>query len=389
MGPSEAVAIKREGEASCTHCQDAEQTPEELYISIFDPGVLSFFAEGDAPPTSGDYVSEVLVGKKPVEASDESDEPAYLMGWPSLEGDPIRIVEGTMSPSVVLSGQDLAPSSRVYLVVGEGASQKDKASRDYLYSRTLDLRQVQVTIPSYHLRKPGVLTVYAKDSWQGRETQGSETGQEIIVVSKDSPVINSVEPPVLRCRGLEATVVLRGSGFAEHSEVKFGDNISLGPDVTFVSPTELHVRIPADELAVDAFRYSRATPLTLSVTNDPLHVSAPVTVRVLPSAKFRLQPLPAMIRAISPYPVPMMDFESPRFLTLEINGDNFRPNDVVFSDDRLHSGRNRLKTQYLSSHHLRARLPRESWRKHRLSFRFVVQTSAGICAAEAFAESLE
>jgi len=307
----EAVAITREGEASCTHCQDAEQTAEELYISIFDPGVLSFFTDGDAPPTSGDYVSEVLVGKKPEEESDESDEPAYLMGWPSLTGDPIRIVEGSPSTSVVLSGEDLAPSSRVYLKISEDASPSSNASRDYLYSRTVDLRHVQVTISSYLLRKPGVLTAYAKDSWQGREAEGSRNGQKIIVASKDSPVIDSVDPPVLRCRGLAATVVLRGSGFTEHSEVKFGDNISLGPDVTFVSPTELRVGIPADELEVDAFRYFRATPLTLSVTNDPLHFSAPVTVRVLPSAKFKLQPLAAVLRAISPYPVPMMDFHSP------------------------------------------------------------------------------
>ncbi len=382
----EAVAITREGEASCTHCQDAEQTPEELYISIFDPEVLSFFTDGDAPPTSGDYVSEVLVGKKPEEESDESDEPAYLLGWPELTGAPIRVVEGTGDTSVVLSGEDLARSSRVYLVIGEDASQKDKASKDYLYSKTLDLRHVQVTIPSYLLRKPGVLTAYAKDSWQGKEAERPRTGQKIIVASKNSPVINSVEPAVLRCRGLPATVVLRGSGFTEHSEVKFGDNISLGPDVTFVSPTELRVGIPADELEVDAFRYSRATPVTLFVTNDPLHISAPVTVRVLPSAKFKRQPLAAVLRAISPYPVPMMDFHSPRFLTLEINGDNFRPNDVVVYGN---GGRTHLKTQYLSSHHLRAWLPRESWRKHRLSFRFVVQTSAGICAAEAFAESLE
>jgi hypothetical protein len=84
----------------------------------------------------------------------------------------------------------------------------------------------------------------------------------------------------------------------------------------------------------------------------------------------------------------MMDFQSSQFLALEISGDNFRPNDVVAFDNKV-SDRTRLKTQYVSSHHLRAWLPRELWRKHRVSFRLIVQTSAGFCAAEAFADSLE
>jgi hypothetical protein len=84
----------------------------------------------------------------------------------------------------------------------------------------------------------------------------------------------------------------------------------------------------------------------------------------------------------------MMDFQSPTFLTLQISGDNFRPNDVVAIDNRV-SDRFRLKTQYASSHRLSAWLPRESWRKHGMSFRLIIQTSAGFCAAEAFADSLE
>ena len=383
-----AVSVKREGEAGCAGCGDAGQTPEELHISIFDPEVPLYcidFCSG--APGNGEYVSEVLVGKQPVEDSDESVEPAYLMDYPVLTGAPIRIVEGIGSTSVVLSGENLIPSSRVYLVTGEDASPTSRASRDYLYSRTLDLRHVEVTMPSDLLDKPGVLTAYAKDSWEGKESKGSGTGQKMIVASKNSPVINSVKPKVLRYRGLDATVVLRGSGFTEQSEVKFEDDVR--PEVPFVSSSELRIGIPAAELAGDSsLRFAKATPVKLSVTNDPLHFSAPVTVHVLPSAKFKPQPLTAVLRAVAPYPVPMMDFQSPELLTLEIGGDNFRPNDIVFFSNGQ-SDRSRLKTQYVSSHHLRAWLPRESWRKHRLSFRLVVQTSAGFCAAEAFAESLE
>ena len=124
----------------------------------------------------------------------------------------------------------------------------------------------------------------------------------------------------------------------------------------------------------------------LSVTNDPFHFSAPVAVGVLASAKFKRQPLTAVINDITPYPVPMMDYHSPRFLILEIKGDNFRPNDIVAHGN---GDRTRLRTQFLSSHHLRAWLPRELWRKHLLSFRLVVETSTGICAAEAFEKWLE
>ena len=78
----------------------------------------------------------------------------------------------------MLSGEDLIPSSRVYLVTQEEASATGKVSKDYLYSRTLDLRHVQVTLPSEFLEKPGVLTAYARDSWQGMVAEGPGTGQK-------------------------------------------------------------------------------------------------------------------------------------------------------------------------------------------------------------------
>ena len=384
----QAVSVQREGEASCAGCQDAEQTPQELYISIFDPEVVSICIDYCDPGAlaNGEYVSQLLAGKQPVEDSDESVEPAYLLNWPELTGSPVRIVEGTESTSVVLSGEDLISSSRVYLVIAEDASPKSKASRNYLYSRTIDLRHVEVIMPSDLSDKPGVFTAYAKDSWEGNQADASGTGQKIIVVSKDSPVIDSVEPQALSCCGSDASVVLRGSGFSQHSEVKFADDTYREHEVKLVSSNELHVVIPAEELEDPSGQYARATPVMLSVSNDPLHFSAPVAVRVAPSAKFKRQPLTAVINAITPYPVPMMDYHSPRFLILEINGDNFRPNDFVVYGN---GDRTRLKTQYVSAHHFRAWLPRELWRKHLLSFRLVVETPTGFCAAEAFAKWLE
>jgi hypothetical protein len=382
-----AVPVEREGEAGCVGCEDAEQTPEDLYISIFDPEVVLFCIDYCSGPIApGEYVSQVLAGKKPSEDSDESLEPAYLMEDPELNGPPIRVVEGTEDTTVVLSGENLISSSRVYFMIGEDASPESKPSRNYLYSRTIDLRHVEVTMPSDLADKPGLFMAYAKDSWERRPVVEATTGQKIIVVSKDGPVVDSVKPRALSCCSSDASLVVRGSGFTQHSKVQFGDDISLGEEVRFVSPTELHIVIPADRLTDSSGRYARATPVMLSVINAPLHFSAPVAIVVVPSAKFKPQPLTAAINAIAPYPVPMMDYHSPRFIILEVKGDNFRPNDVVAYGN---GERTRLKTQYLSSHHLRAWLPRDLWRKHLLSFRLVVQTPTGFCEAEAFEKWLE
>jgi hypothetical protein len=386
------VSIRHEGEAACAGCEDAGQTPDNLYISIFDPEVLSFCIDecGNAPRPSGTYVSEILAGKQPVEDSDESVEPAYLLDYPDLTGPPIRIEERSGGAKIVLSGENLIASSRVYLLTREDTSATGKVSKDYLYSRTVDLRHVQVTLPAEFLEKPGVLTAYARDSWQGMVAEGPGTGQKIIVAGKESPVIDSVEPKILRCCESDARVVLRGSGFSKNSEAKIGDGTGPAAEVTFVSSSELRVGIPAEDLEDSAAEYTRATPLALSVANDALHFSNFVTLGVTPSAKFPRESLAAVIRAIAPYPVPMMDFHSPGFLTLEIEGDNFRPNDVVsINSEYGHTDRTRLKTQFVSSHRVRAWLPRESWREHRLSFRFIVQTSGGFCTAEASAGSLE
>lgn len=385
-----SVPVVSEGEAVCAGCMDAGETPRELKISIFDAKEPSICIDYCSPgtPMSGWYVSETMAGKQPDEDYDESQEPSYLMDSPSLTGKPIRVLEGTNSTNLVLPGKDLINSSRVYLVAGERKT-PGSASPTYLYSRTIDLRHVEVTLPSDMLDQPGVLLVDVKDSWE-KTTEPSQHPQKIIVASKDSPVIQSIEPETLRCcvsRVSEATVVLRGSGFRKDSEVRLGDDEVTHGGTTFVSPNELLVTFPAYELQDNSELHSRATPLTFTVINGPLQVSAPAKLHVLPSAKFRLQPLTAQIRSIAPYPVPMMDFQSPQFLTLEIGGDNFRPDDVVAILDE--TDWIRLKTQYVSPHHLRAWLPREAWRKHRMSFRLIAQTSAGLCVAEAFADTLE
>jgi IPT/TIG domain len=292
------VAIQGEGEAACAACEDAEQTPEGLFLSIYDPAGMRFCINfcGNSPILKGDYVSEMRIGKKPDEDSDESVEPAYLLEFPELTGRPIRVEEGNGSIDVVLWGENLIQSTRVYVLTGEDQSPKSKAPKDYLYSRTLDLRSVLVTIPSEWRSKPGVLTAYVKDSWEAKDAENG-SGQKIIVASKDSPVITSVEPRVVDCCGKDATVILRGHRFTEDSEVKFGDDRSIGPEVKFVSAQELRVQIRGEELEDLDGSYARPTPMTLSVVNDPLHFSAPVEVRVEPSVKFKRAQLLALVRS--------------------------------------------------------------------------------------------
>ena len=393
------VPIKTQGELPCQGCNDTEETPAELHLAIYDPAIPVVCYEGCRGNPHGAYVSEITAGKKPEENAGRGAPPAYLMEDPQLIGPPLRFVEGSPTTDVIFYGRNLIPTTRVYLTDGADAWQKGDDSLSYLPGKTLDLRHIRVTIPKEFLAKPGILAASAEDKaypYPSKKSHPQE--QKVIVVSKESPVLEAIEPAELRADASreeddqKAAVVLRGSGFTKDSDVAFGGDptsmSSLMADVTFVSPQELRAQIPANELKDFSNLYARGIPLKLSVFNDNLHFSAARELRVLPTTKLKPEPLPAFIRSIAPYPVPMMDFHSPAFLELEIGGDNFRPGDAV-SLRYTYYERTKLRTQYVSPHQLKAWLPRELWRTHRLSFRLVVQTTTGLCSAEAFAKSLE
>jgi hypothetical protein len=61
-----------------------------------------------------------------------------------------------------------------------------------------------------------------------------------------SPVIHSVKPRVLRSRGRDATVTLRGGGFIEDSEVKFGDQLGASA-ATNEAVSEVEIRDCVDQ----------------------------------------------------------------------------------------------------------------------------------------------
>jgi hypothetical protein len=394
------VQVKNEGEIPCFGCNHTEETPAELHLSIYDPAVPIVCYEGCKGSSRGGYVSEVAAGRKPEENPGSAGAiPDYLLEEPQLAGLPLRFEEGSGPADVIFFGANLIPTTRVYLTDGEDAWQKGNDALSYLPSKTLDLRHIRVAIPREFLTKPGILEASAEDKASPYPNKRSHPPEvKIVVVGRNSPVLEAIEPPALRgdaadqSEDKKATVVLRGSGFTKDSDVAFGNDptsmSSLMADVTFVSSTELHAQIPDHELKDFSSLDARGIPLRLSVFNDNLHFSAPRELHILSTAKLKPEPLPAFIRSISPYPVPMMDSHSPALLPIDVGGDNFRPGDVVTLRYTFHE-RTKLRTRYISPHQLKAWLPRELWRIHRLSFRVVIQTAAGLCAAEAFAKSVE
>ena len=83
-----------------------------------------------------------------------------------------------------------------------------------------------------------------------------------------------------------------------------------------------------------------------------------------------------------------MDAPSAKYQIVEIEGENFRPDDrvVAILDPDSPGQYSPLKTEFISESKLRAWLPREFWRKHQLSYRLLLKTATGVCATEVFDE---
>jgi hypothetical protein len=263
--------------------------------------------------------------------------------------------------------------------------------REYLNTEAVDFRHVKVSIPSTYLLKPTVLGLIGEDaSFEMTADALSKLlpEQEVYVASKDSAVISSVEPSSLRADAAkkgEVEVTLRGSGFTKDSLATFGVDMGLDGDVDFISSQELRAQIPSSFFTYGPFASNE--PIRVWVTDeDALKISEPRDIEVLPTPLLKLAPRPAAINSVAPFPIPLMDAHSPRYQVVEVDGENFRADDrvvAVLEIDRPFDGM-RLKTEFVSETKLRAWLPRELWRKHRLSYRLLLQTAAGVCATEVF-----
>jgi len=254
----------------------------------------------------------------------------------------------------------------------------------------VDLRHVKVSIPSAYLLKPTALGLIGEDAsfeMTGDALSKLLPEQWVYVAKKDSAVIRSVEPSSLRGDAAaknEVQITLRGSGFTEDSRATFGLDMGLGGDVDFISSQELRARIPSSLFTYGPFASNE--PIRVWVTDDDdLKISQPWDIEILPTPSLKVAPKAAAINSVAPFPVPLMDAHSPRFRVVEIEGGNFRADARVVAGMDLNRRFDiRLKTELVSETHLRAWLPRELWRKHQLSYRLLLQTAGGVCAAEVF-----
>jgi len=385
-----AVPVKTDGQIPWNPDYPYPTTPEMLSLAIYDAELPEFCIDNPCSgPSFGSNVSSVVVGNTTSESTGNAE----------LEGPPIRLQEGGDVTDVIATGRDLPPDMKVILVEKDDTTENYRwIFREYLNIEVIDLRHIKVTVPFGYLVRPGVYGLVGQDAsfeMDANALSKLTPQQELYVASKDSPVISSVEPSSVRSDAAkrdDVEVTLRGRGFTKESLAVFGTASTVqmglgGGDADFVSSQEIHAKIPYYLLTVGPFASNE--PIRGWVTDDnTLKISEPVEIQVLPAPAQKVAPRAAAINSVSPFPIPLMDAHSPKYQIVEIEGENFRPDDRVEAVlDPDHPGEySPLKTEFISEVKLRAWLPREFWRKHQLSYRLLLKTAAGVCATEVFDE---
>lgn len=359
------VPVQMEGQIEWAPKKDPPDTPSELLISIVDPR------------RSGNVPSVVIGNENGCCTS------------PSFQNQSFILEEGSGSGSLTIQGTTLSPVN--HFLLSEQEPPGIWIAREHLSGVLVDLEHVTVEIPSGYLSRPTVLNLQSMPPdliHPGEQASPSSSGSITVhIVSKDRPVLTGIDPPEISADAAAAglTVLLLGSGFTPQSQaVTFlAENAhDLATKTVFVSPNELQVSVDAAYSGVDSDS-TRDDRIQFWVRNgDDLHVSDAQELRIVPTAKHpshaKLFPV---ITSTSPYPVPLMDFQSPDFLPLTVYGDNFRDDDYIILDNGDRQWVN-LKTEFISSHELHVRIPRELWKDHRLSYRLVTQTALGTCSVE-------
>jgi IPT/TIG domain len=385
-----AVPVKTDGQIIWDPDDPYPTTPEMLSLAIYDAELPEFCIDNPCSgPSFGSYVSPVVVGNTTSESSGKAE----------LEGPPIRLVEGGDVTDVIARGRDLPPDMKVILVEKDDTTEDYRwIFRDYLNTETIDLRHIKVTVPSAYLLKPGLYGLVGQDASFEMDADGLSKltpEQELYVVSKDSPVISSVEPSSVRSDAGEKDdipVTLRGTGFTKESRAVFGTASSVerglgGGDADFVSSQEIRAKIPSYLTILGP--YANNEPIRVWVTDDnTLKISEPREIAVVPAPSQKAAPMAAAINSVTPFLIPLMDAHSPKYQIVEIEGENFRSDDRVVAvlDPDSPGEYSPLKTEFITETKLRAWLPREFWRKHQLSYRLLLKTAAGVCATEVFDE---
>jgi hypothetical protein len=197
---------------------------------------------------------------------------------------------------------------------------------------------------------------------------------------------------------------LRGHGFTEESKVYAGYNPDafdystdqLFFETEYVSPTELRVHVDLAAFAPQSdtvdlpegenlriwvkgseekFELSQARDVTLRPTGTGKAVTF---FQISESDLLRSRPKTAVVTSVWPFPIRLMSEHSAEELKVTIHGENFVPEDRVrFSFGGQTTNDREVRTEYVSATTLHAWLPRQLWRKHRLSYRLVVVTAGG------------
>jgi len=357
--------------------EEIADAPFALRIAVHDP---------ELPSDAND--SGVLIG---------NTGPVRGGPVPELVPETVILEEGADSPFVTSKGKDLGEHNTLILLMEQEGPQTWIA-REYLPTALADLEHVNVQIPSGYLSKPTLLRLEAvrlgDDALRpvGSQVGGGFHFTTIYVMSKDRPLLSAIEPQEVspdETNGV--TVQVRGNGFTTQSDVLTSFQVGIGHDSNalkplLISPRELQVTIPYYLLG-----FANSSPdgdFKVWVRNgDDQHVSDPGVLRLLPTKKFSFPRAKPSISSVSPFPVPLMDYRSPSLTLLRIHGKNFRAGDTVVAENGELNWDGKLRTDFISPEELNAWLPREMWRRHRLSFRLTTLTSNGPCAAEAWEES--
>jgi hypothetical protein len=189
--------------------------PDSLTLGIFDADLPNYcidFGCGKIRP--GSVVSETVIGYGSGVVEDH----------PEIYGDPVRLVEGSSRTDLVLRGMNLTPESKVFLIERQSGFWSHKFESEnppstwipvrYLEAHYIDMTHVRVSLLPEDLAKPAILEVRAQNP-NGSPADPSlglydlsqvkpevfdtyPMIQKIYVVSKESPVLTFVEPPLCR-----------------------------------------------------------------------------------------------------------------------------------------------------------------------------------------------
>ena len=389
------VRVAKSGET--TWIDTSAPTPARLDFALIDPAAASSCIGGCAGGRAESDAAAVTVAGEDVP--------------PSFRSDPIRVRAGTETMTVDLDGSFFTASTKVLLVEPTAKKEIWKVW-EFLNVEFIDATELRVTVPWTYLASARELVLWPfnldeVESAQGnglplngteqKTPLGGGTHEIIYVASPASPVLSGIEPSKLLADAsdrAEVAVMLKGTGFTRSSSVVIGrdpleENPHRNPPLVlkprFISPQALEIQIPASQLRRLGIPFSERGPVRIWVRNADggLQISEPRDIQILPTEKLPPAPLPGAILAIAPPSLPLMSADGPPGMEVTVIGQNFRADDsILASSDE--GAKIKLSTQFISSTELRVSLPRELWREHRVSYRFVIVTPQGERASELY-----